>query len=397
MPGLVPGIHVFYAASKAWMAGTGPAMTVQRNRKMGRLMHSARKILSRPTDLLHAGIIREEQLAGIAAVTRRYALALTSDLAELAASDDPVDPIARQFVPAPAELDQRPEEMTDPIGDSRHSPVAGVVHRYPDRVLLKPVHVCAAYCRFCFRREVVGRKRALAQSELAAAIGYIREHAEIWEVILTGGDPLLLSARRLQQITKKLAAIEHVKVVRVHTRIPVVDPERVTLPLVRALKTAGKATYVVVHVNHPREMGRKAGTACARLVDAGIPLLSQTVLLRNVNDDAAVLAELMRCLVENRIKPYYLHHCDLAAGTAHWRTSIDEGQALMRALRGRLSGLCQATYVLDIPGGYGKSPVGPSYLARVSSDGEGCRYEIEDFNGRRHSYPPVPSQSGRSR
>src|SRR5262249_56007124 len=189
----------------------------------------------------------------------------------------------------------------------------------------------------------------------------------------------------------ELEGREKVKGVRGGTGILRGDREGGTLTLVRALKTAGKATYVVLHVNHPREMSRKAGSACARLVDAGIPLLSQTVLLRNVNDDATVLAELMRCLVENRIKPYYLHHCDLAPGTAHWRTSIDEGQALMRALRGRLSGLCQATYVLDIPGGYGKSPIGPSYLARVSSDGEGCRYEIEDFNGGGGCAAPTPT------
>jgi lysine 2,3-aminomutase len=350
-------------------------------------MSSARKTWSRAADLLNAGFVREEELAGIAAVTRRYALALTADVAELIDPNDPADPIARQFVPDPAELDRHPEELPDPVGDSTHSPVAGIVHRYPDRVLLKPVHVCAAYCRFCFRREVVGHKRALSQSEVEATIGYIKAHPDIWEVILTGGDPLLLSVRRLEKLMKGIAAIEHVKIIRIHTRIPVVDPARITPPLVRALKRSGKATYLVLHVNHPRELHPKACAACARLVDAGIPMLSQTVLLRNINNDAAVLGELMRRLVENRVKPYYLHHCDLAPGTAHWRTSIDEGQALMRSLRGRFSGLCQPTYMLDIPGGYGKSPIGPNYLARVS-ESEPCRYEIEDFNARRHSYPP---------
>jgi lysine 2,3-aminomutase len=352
-------------------------------------MSSARKTWSRPADLLRAGIVRQEQVPGIAAVTRRYALALTADIAELIDPDDPDDPIARQFVPEPAELEVRPEEMADPIGDGTHSPVAGIVHRYPDRVLLKPIHVCAAYCRFCFRREMVGHKRTLSRSELQGAIGYIRAHPEIWEVILTGGDPLVLSARRLQHLMAALAAIEHVKVIRVHTRVPIVDPAQVTPSLVRALKRPGGATYMMLHVNHPRELSSKARAACSRLIDAGIPMLSQTVLLRNVNDDAAVLEELMRRLVENRVKPYYLHHCDLAPGTAHWRTGIDEGQALMRSLRGRLSGLCQPTYVLDIPGGYGKSPIGPNYLAHVSSEGEACRYEVEDFNGRQHSYPPA--------
>jgi lysine 2,3-aminomutase len=350
-------------------------------------MRSARQTLRRPDDLIAAGLVPRERRAAIEAVAARYALALTADVAELIDPADPHDPIARQFVPDPAELDSRPEEMTDPIGDDAHSPVEGIVHRYPDRVLLKPVHVCAVYCRFCFRREVVGQGRALSRDQLAAALDYIRAHSEIWEVILTGGDPLVLSPRRLEAIVKALAAIAHVKVIRVHTRVPVVEPARVTTALVRALTARGKATYVVLHANHARELTAKARAACARFVDAGIPMLSQSVLLRGVNDDAAVLGELLRALVECRIKPYYLHHGDLAPGTAHWRTGIDEGQALMRALRGRLSGLCQPTYVLDIPGGHGKSPIGPSYLARVGCSNGMARYEVEDFNGRRHVYP----------
>jgi len=349
-------------------------------------MRSARKTLRRPEDFFAAGLVPRERRAGIAAVAARYALALTADVADLIDPADPHDPIARQFVPDAAELDRRPEEAADPIGDDAHSPVEGIVHRYPDRVLLKPLQVCAVYCRFCFRREVVGPGRALSPGKLAAALDYIRAHPEIWEVILTGGDPFVLSPRRLRAIVEALAAIAHVKVIRVHTRVPVVEPARVTGALVRALKASGRATYVVLHANHPRELTPTARAACARLIDAGIPMLSQSVLLRGVNDDAAVLGALMRALVECRIKPYYLHHGDLAPGTAHWRTGIDEGQALMRALRGRLSGLCQPTYVLDIPGGHGKSPIGPNYLVRPGSGTR--RYEVEDFNGGRHAYPP---------
>jgi lysine 2,3-aminomutase len=352
-------------------------------------MRRKRKPLRRADDLLAAGLISAERRAGIEAVAARYALALTADLADLVDATEPSDPIARQFIPDEAELARRPEESEDPIGDGIHSPLKGIVHRYPDRVLLKPVHVCAAYCRFCFRREVVGRERALSRGELDAAIAYIRAHCEIWEVILTGGDPLVLSARRLKELVAALAAIAHVKVIRVHTRVPVAEPSRVTAALARALRASGKAIYVVLHVNHARELTPAARAACARLVDGGIPMLSQSVLLRGVNDDAAALGELMRAVVECRIKPYYLHHGDLAPGTAHWRTSIDEGQALMRALRGRLSGLCQPTYVLDIPGGHGKSPIGPSYLAGVGGKNGTARYEVEDFNGHRHSYPPV--------
>ncbi len=348
---------------------------------------STRKTFSRPADLVSAGLISAQRMDEIGRVAQRYAVALTTDLAKLIDRDDPRDPVARQFVPVLGELDTEPQESADPISDEAHSPVAGIVHRYPDRVLLMPTHLCAVYCRFCFRREVVGGERSLNHAELASAIAYIRDHQEVWEVILSGGDPLILSPRRLKAIVDALAKIDHVKVIRVHTRVPVADPGRVTPALVQALKATGKATYVALHVNHARELGQKARAACARFVDAGVPMLSQTVLLRGVNDDAESLGELMRTLVECRVKPYYLHHGDLAPGTAHWRTSIEQGQSIMRSLRGRLSGLCQPTFVLDIPGGHGKSPIGPNYIS-ASSNGASGQFEVEDFKGSRHSYPP---------
>ena len=352
---------------------------------------SVRKTLRSATTLADAGLVARDTLPELERVAARYAVSLTPALRDLIDPADPHDPIARQFVPDPAELQGRAEETPDPIGDDAHSPVEGIVHRYPDRVLLKLVHVCPVYCRFCFRREMVGptRRRSLPPQALDAALDYVRAHPEIWEVILTGGDPLILSPRRLRDVTQRLAAIAHVKIVRVHTRVPVADPARVTPELVRALKVGGKATYVVLHANHARELTRRARGACARLIDAGIPMLSQSVLLRGVNDDAATLGALMRALVECRIKPYYLHHGDLARGTSHLRTTIAEGQALMRALHGRLSGLCQPTYVLDIPGGHGKSPIGPNYLARTAVRAGALSYEIEDFTGCRHAYPPA--------
>jgi lysine 2,3-aminomutase len=234
-----------------------------------------------------------------------------------------------------------------------------------------------------------GRRRALAGAALAAALAYIRDHREIWEVILTGGDPLILSARRLGAVMVALALLDHVKVVRIHTRVPVAAPARITAALARALKASGKATYVVLHANHPRELTPKARAACARLVDAGIPMLSQSVLLRGVNDDPATLAALLRALVECRVKPYYLHHGDLAPGTAHLRTTIAQGQALIRTLQGRVSGLCQPAYMLDIPGGHGKSPIGPSYARPVRAASGGECFEVEDFKGGRHIYPPA--------
>jgi lysine 2,3-aminomutase len=313
-------------------------------------------------------------------------------LAELIDPSDPHDPIARQFVPDAAELDVQPQELADPIGDDAHSPVEGIVHRYPDRVLLKLTPVCAVYCRFCFRREMVGpeKGKVLSAAALTRALDYIRSRPEIWEVILTGGDPLVLSARRLRAVMQQLAGIVHVKVLRIHTRVPVAEPARVTAELVRAIKVRGRPTYVALHINHPRELSDAARAACARLADAGIPLLGQSVLLKGVNDTPEVLGELMRVLVECRIKPYYLHHGDLAPGTAHLRTEVARGQDLMRDLRGRLSGLCQPAYVLDIPGGHGKSPIGPNYVTQTGSNGS-AHFVVEDYNGRPHRYPPVAS------
>ena len=335
------------------------------------------------TQLIERGLAPAEQKAELEQVAQRYAVTVPPALAALIDPADSDDPIARQFVPDARELQASPDENADPIGDDAHSPVEGVVHRYPDRVLLKLVHVCAVYCRFCFRREMVGpgKPTMLSKNALAAALDYIRAHKEIWEVILTGGDPLVLSPRRLREVMKALAAIEHVKVIRIHTRVPVAEPERISPELVRALKAKGKAVYVAIHVNHPRELAPAAREACARLADAGIPLLSQSVLLAGVNDDERTLIELMRALVECRIKPYYLHHGDLAPGTSHLRTEIAIGQELMRALRGRVSGLCQPAYVLDIPGGHGKSPIGPNYVSRSADE-----YVIDDYRGERHRY-----------
>ena len=340
--------------------------------------------LRSPQALVDAGLARPDRLQALEAVAARYAVAVTPAMAELMDAADPGDPIARQFVPDPAELVSAPGEDPDPIGDFAHSPVEGIIHRYPDRVLLKPTHLCAVYCRFCFRREMVGPEglEPLSPAALDAALAYIASRPEVWEVIVTGGDPLVLSPRRLRELMLRLAAIDHVKVVRFHTRVPAVDPGRITDEVVGALKSPNQAVYVALHADHPRELTAAARGACARIVDAGIPMVSQSVLLRGVNDDPETLAALMRAFVESRIKPYYLHHGDLAPGASHHRTTLAEGRALMRALRGALSGLAQPTYVLDIPGGHGKVPVGPDYLA---TDGQ-----VEDPEGVLRPYPPAP-------
>ena len=318
-------------------------------------------------------------------VAERYAVAITPLMQELIDAESCDGPVSRQFLPEVRELEQDPLERADPIGDEAHSPVPGIVHRYPDRVLLTPTKLCPVYCRFCFRRETVGKPEhaLLDDTGFDDALQYIRDHEQIWEVILSGGDPLVLSPRRLSAILESLRGIEHVRVLRVHTRVPLVAPERISPELVAALRAAAPL-FVVLHTNHASEFTEAGRAACARLVDAGVPMLGQTVLLAGVNDDAATLEMLLRRCVENRIKPYYLHHTDRANGTGHFRTSVEQGRAIVGDLRGRLSGLCQPTYVLDIPGGHGKSPLGPDYV-RPASDG---RIRVRDYNGNWHDYQP---------
>jgi len=316
-------------------------------------------------------------------VAEKYAVSVSPHLLSLVDRCDPHDPIVRQFLPSLEELNTLPEELADPIGDAAHSPVPAIVHRHPDRVLFKVVAACPVYCRFCFRRETIGpgKENALSKEDFEAALAYVAGHAEIWEVILTGGDPFILSPRRIAEISGRLAAIPHVKVVRWHTRVPVTDPERVSDELVAALHAPGATAYVAVHANHPREFSPAARTAIARLADGGVPLVSQSVLLKGVNDDVEILAELMRVFVENRIKPYYLHHPDLAPGTSHFRLGIEQGLELMRALRGQLSGLAMPTYMLDLPGGFGKVQLESKNVERTPSG-----WRIRDGHGEWHSY-----------
>ncbi len=345
----------------------------------------AAKTLRTLPALHRAGLVTDTEETALAPVAERYAVGITADMAELIDGGDPADPMARQFVPTILELDRREDERDDPIGDSLKSPVRGLVHRYPDRALLKAVGVCAVYCRFCFRREMVGpqAEASLTDEELDAALAYVAVRPEIWEVIVSGGDPLVMSERRIADLSRRIGEIAHVKVVRWHTRVPVVSPATVTAQMAEALKTAADAAvYVAVHCNHPRELTPAARAACRRLADAGIGLVSQSVLLKGINDDVDTLESLMRGFLETGIKPYYLHHPDLAPGTGHFRLPVETGQRLMRELRRRISGLAVPTYVLDIPGAHGKVPVGPVYLEAESNES----YRVEDGYGRTHDY-----------
>jgi lysine 2,3-aminomutase len=318
------------------------------------------------------------------AVATGYDFRMTPYLESLLRGRPADDPLSLQFLPQEQELTALLHETPDPIGDIPFTPVEGVVHRHPDRVLLKVAHSCPVYCRFCFRRETIGSKGAPLQGPmLHAAIAYVRAHPRIWEVILTGGDPLSLSGRRLREILSDLATIPHVSVLRIHSRVPIVAPHSIDESYIRALEQP-LPLYLAVHVNHPDEITDAVVAAVRLLSEAGIVLLSQTVLLKGVNDNEVVLETLFRKLVRLKIRPYYLHHPDLAPGTSHFRVPIEVGQRLMRSLRRTVSGLCLPTYVLDIPGGFGKVPIGPTYVG--ARDASGCR-QIQDSSGTPHAYP----------
>jgi lysine 2,3-aminomutase len=338
----------------------------------------AQATLRTPEALEAAGLIAPAARPAIAAVERRYAIAIPPALHALIETPD--DPIGRQFIPDPAELITAPHEHADPIADDALSPIKGIVHRYPDRALLKPLLVCPVYCRFCFRREHVGPDGGLlSQAELDAAYAWLAARPAIKEVILTGGDPLMLSPRRLGAIVGALSAIPHIEILRVHTRVPVADSPRLTDALAGALET-DKSMWLVVHANHAREFTDAARAALRRVLARGIPLLGQSVLLRGVNDSATALEALLRAMLAARVKPYYLHQLDAAPGTARFHVPIEEGCRLLEALRGRVTGLAWPTYVLDIPGGHGKVPIGPDYLA---ADGT-----VRDPAGRRRAVAP---------
>jgi len=352
-------------------------------------MNAREKALTRLDELIEAGFCAPQDAPQLAEVLNRYSVAVPAEVAALIAEAGA--PMARQFIPDAAELRRLPQELADPIGDGAHEAAPGLIHRYPDRVLLKLTSVCPVYCRFCFRRESVGAGTSglLSEAALDEAFAYVAARPEIWELIVTGGDPLAVSPRRLAALSQRLRQIDHVKILRFHSRVPALTPSRVTDELIAAMKESGKTIYVALHANHPAELTPAARAACAKLVEAGIAMVSQTVLLRGVNDNVETLAALMRGLVEARVKPYYLHQGDLAPGTSHLRVPLAEGQNLVRALLGRLSGLCQPTYVVDIPGGHGKAPVGPAYgRQEIEND-----WRIEDWQGNSHLYRDEPTGS----
>lgn len=343
------------------------------------------RALNSVDDLIGQGLVRPEDRAILQRTEDAFRIRLSPTIAEIHSEG-----VRRQFLPDARELLVQPAELADPIGDGVHHPwhegreVHALTHRYPDRVILHATLTCAVYCRFCFRREVVGRDGPLAEDDFRLALAYLGSRPEIREVILTGGDPLTLSARRLGEMTERLAGIPQIETIRIHSRVPVVAPEMISDDLIANLLRR-PAVWLVIHVNHADEITPAAEALMTRLQRAGIGLLSQTVLLKGVNDDPDVLEALFRRLLGNRVKPYYLHHPDLARGTGHFRVTIDDGRRIMAALRGRISGMALPTYVLDIPGGYGKVPVNADHF---TPDGDGA-WIVTDPRGGRHSYRDV--------
>jgi lysine 2,3-aminomutase len=339
------------------------------------------KSLKSLEDLVAAGLLPAEALAELRPVADRFAVGVSPQMAARIRAGGEDGPLRRQFIPDPRELTIDPTERHDPIGDDAHSPLFGLVHRYPDRVLFKLVAVCPVYCRFCFRREMVGPDGdgAMSDADIDAAVAYVLARPAIREVILTGGDPLMLSARRIGRLMARLNAIPHLDIIRWHTRVPVVAPERLTAEAIAALAGSDKTVVVAVHCNHADELGPNAEATLRALRRAGIMLVSQTVLLKGINDTLPALETLMRAFLRLGVLPYYLHHGDLAKGTAHFRTTLIEGLQLVEALRGRLSGLAQPTYVLDLPGGAGKVPVTRALIEEGGT---------HNWLGEWHAYPP---------
>ncbi len=337
--------------------------------------------------------------AGVAQAGHHLALAITPYFFNLIDRDDPDCPIRRQVVPRVEEMTTAPWEMTDPCGEDEHMPVPGLVHRYPDRVLFLVTDRCAAYCRYCTRSRVVsGAGEQHLETNFQEAIQYIREHREVRDVLLSGGDPLLFSDERLEDLLSRLRAIPHVEFLRIGTRIPIFLPQRIT-PELGAMLRKYHPLWMSIHTNHPREATHDVKEACGRLADAGIPLGNQTVLLRGVNDDAVVMKELMHKLLMMRVRPYYIYQCDLVRGTHHLRTSVRKGLEVMEALRGHTTGYAVPQYVIDAPGGGGKVPIAPDYVLAhdrqrvIIRNYEGNVFEYPDFS-EVTGVPPSPCDDG---
>jgi lysine 2,3-aminomutase len=327
-----------------------------------------RRRLIRPEHFRQLLKLTSSERRGLKLAQEKFSVAVTPHFAELMDPDDPRCPIRMQVVPREEEMVVSRGDMVDPCGEDHHSPVPGLVHRYPDRVLLLALDTCASYCRYCTRSRLVsqGELEPLPR-RVDAIIEYLAEHSEVRDVLLSGGDPLILSDDRLGWLLAQLRAIPHIELVRIGTKVPAVLPQRVTPHLCRMLRKH-HPLFMSLHFIHPDELTPEAERACGRLADAGIPLGGQSVLLKGVNDDAATMKALVNGMLRMRVRPYYLHQCDAIAGSAPFRTSVAAGRELIRSLHGHTSGYAVPMYMIDAPGGGGKVPAGPDYVAGREGD-----------------------------
>jgi len=339
--------------------------------------------LNTPEQLKSIIQMTPEEEAGVRATCQRLRMSITPYFASLMDARDPNCPIRRQVVPTEEELHISADELRDPLNEDAESPVPGLVHRYPDRVLLLVTDQCAAYCRHCTRRRLVGVKtERMRADDMQRAIQYIAAHPEVRDVLISGGDPLVLSDGTLELMLRGLRAIPHLEIIRLGTRVPVFLPQRITPELVNMLSKY-HPLFINIHINHPKEITPATAEACARLANAGIPLGSQTVLLRGINDCPHIIKTLMQGLLKMRVRPYYMYQCDLSQGISHFRTSINKGLEIIEHLRGHTSGLAVPTFCLDAPGGAGKVPIMPQYLIS-SSDKTAV---VRNYAGAISAYP----------
>ncbi len=324
-----------------------------------------------------------EEEEGLKKASGRLSMAITPYWSTLMDPDDPACPIRRQAVPVGTEFTVAPHEMTDPCAEDRDSPAPHLVHRYPDRVLLLATDHCAMYCRHCTRRRLVGEHahQDNSSNRFDAAIDYIKSNRKVRDVLISGGDPLIMEDEEIENLLQKIRAIPHVEFLRIGTRAPVTLPQRITEKLANTLKKYSPV-WVSIHFNHPKEITKRCKIACEMLADAGIPLGSQTVLLKGINDRPYIMRKLMQELLQIRVRPYYIYQCDPVRGTQHFRTPVAVGINIMEKLRGHTSGYAVPTYVIDGPGGGGKIPVGPNYIL---SQAKG-KYVLRNYKGKIYTY-----------
>lgn len=330
--------------------------------------------------------LTKEEIEGIKSINgKNLGLNITPYFLSLIDKEDPNDPIRRTMIPRIEETMFKDYEQVDPLNEDKSTKAPGVVHRYPDRVLLLVTDQCSAYCRYCTRRRMVGKKeKAMTWSKFSEALSYIREHEEIRDVLISGGDPLLLENERLEKILKALYAIQHVEILRLGTKVPITMPQRITSSLCRMLQRY-HPLFISINIVHPKEITPEVKLACDKLTRAGIPLGSQTVLLKGVNDDVEIMKSLMHELLKIRVRPYYIYQCDLVQGVEHFRTSVDTGLEIIEKLRGWTSGYAVPTYVIDSPGGGGKIPIGPDYVVSRTKK----KLVLKNYKGKEFEYPLI--------